>query len=78
MRAVSQAQARDLEKRDIPGNRRLQGARRPQPQWPRRARDLKGKGDGRGEEIQGKRMDWSSPQGVRFCVPNDWWRESSR
>lgn len=57
---------------------RWQGEQSQQPQWPRRAGDLRGKREGRSEEIQGKRSDWSSARGVRLCVPSDWWRESSR
>jgi hypothetical protein len=49
-----------------------------QSQRPRLAGDLRGNGEGRGEEIQSESADWFSPRGVRSCEPSDWWRESSR
>lgn len=73
MRAVTQKQVRNLEK-DISSDCKECGV------WTR-----SGQGNGRpgerertGARNQGKRVDWSSPWGVCFCAPSDWWRESSR
>lgn len=60
---VSQTPATDPGKRDIPGaSKDAESA----PAEATRVTDLRGKGEGRGEEIQGKRADWPSARGVLF------------